>query len=386
MGASAVTATVADLADVPGARWATLDGPATFYLDHGWMTAMGSTVGERTRVVLVAGAGGRLLAGFPVHLQSAASYGRYDPWSVLFGDERVTAAAGLDPVLTSVAPGFVAGVRWAAGLGDAEAAAAADDGLAAMEALAADEGAPATAFLYVPEGEDPVLEQALDRRGYAAGVVGADCRLAVPWADFDEYLATRTRTRRSSVRAEVRRFREAGLAVEAAGVEALTDDLAPLHAEWRARHGPGVDVEALRRQYDAVRRHAGAAMRMFVARRGGETLAFAQFYEHDGVLYSRAAGFRYAALDGAFAYFNVIFYEPLRWAMANGVGEIRYSMESSDAKVGRGCHLVPLRLHVLAPGAPPGVAAALAAVDRRRRDELDEVRNAHRAAPGGGGR
>lgn len=343
--APAVRATVVDLAD--GAdRWAELSSPATFYLDGGWMAAMSSTVSDRPRLVLATDGAGRPLAGFPVHVQTPASYHLYDPWRALDGVPG-GAAAGEPayPVVTSVAPGFEAGVRWAGGLDRAAREAALAAALDGMEALAAEAGAPATAFLYVPDATHPLLEQALAARGYASAVVGADARLAVRWGDFEEYVETRGKRRRS-VRAEVRRFQEAGSEVRVGGAGALTDDLAPLHAEWRAKHGSRVTVDELRRLYAAVRAHAGPAMRMFVARRDGRPVAFSQFYEHDGVLYSRAVGFHYAAVEDTFAYFNLLFYEPLRWAMANGVREIRYSMGSDEAKVARGCDLVPLRCHV----------------------------------------
>lgn len=336
---------VADLADAAPA-WDALGPPPTFYLDGRWMAAMSSTVSDRPMVAVAAGADGRPLAGFPVHVQTASSYRLYDPW------RAVGHPSPRYPVVTSVAPGFEAGVRWADGIGDGEAAAALGAALDEMEAFAAGAGAPATAFLYVPDGGDPVLDGALAGRGYEAAEVGADARLTVRWDDVEAYLADRPKKRRATLRGELRRFREAGMEVEVGGVDALTDDLAPLHAAWRAKHGSVVAVEDLLAQYAAVRAHVGPAMRMFVARRGGRPAAFSQFYEHGGVLYSRAAGFDYDATEGTFAYFNLIFYEPIRWAIANGIHEIRYSMGSPEAKVARGCHLVPLRAHVRVPGEP----------------------------------
>jgi hypothetical protein len=330
---------VADLADAAPA-WDALGPPPSFYLDGRWMAAMSSTVSDRPMVALAAGDGGRPLAGFPVHVQTASSYRLYDPWRALGHPSPRY------PVVTSVAPGFEAGVRWADGLDGAAAAAALDRALDEAEAFAADAGAPAAAFLYAPEGADPVLEAALAGRGYEAAEVGADARLTLRWDDLDAYVADRPKKRRDTLRNEIKRFRESGIEVEAGGVEALTDDLAPLHAGWRAKHGSTVTVDDLLAQYAAVRAHVGPAMRMFVARRDGRPVAFSQFYEHDGVLYSRAAGFDYDATEGTFAYFNLLFYEPVGWALGRGIREVRYSMGSPEAKVARGCHLVPLLAHV----------------------------------------
>lgn len=374
-GVRAAGATVVDLADGREA-WDGLGPPRSFYLDGAWMSAMAPTVSERPMVVLATGAGGRPLAGFPVHVMTASSYRLYDPWKAAGGGHDPDWAAPLRPVLTSVAPGFEGGVRWAAGLDrdPAAAAGALHDALDAADEVAAEAGAVATAFLYVPEGEDPVLEAVLAERGWLSATIAADARLAVEWDSFEAYEASRPKQRRATVRTETRRFRDVGLEVEAGGVELLTDDLAPLHAAWRARHGPAPDPDDLRAQYAAVRGAVGPRMRMFLARRDGRPVAFSQFYEQAGVLYSRALGFDYGAVEGAFAYFNMIFYEPVRWAVATGVREVRYSMGSADAKVARGCHLVPLRLHarVLDAGAPAGagLADALAAVDRAVREEL----------------
>ena len=95
-------------------------------------------------------------------------------------------------------------------------------------------------------------------------------------------------------------------------------------------------------------------------------------YAHDGVWYCRAAGFDYDRLTrNDFCYFNAGFYAPLRYALAEGAHRIELSMESYQAKLGRGCRLRPLSLALRSD--EPGVADLLAAADRRTRQRHAEL-------------
>lgn len=75
----------------------------------------------------------------------------------------------------------------------------------------------------------------------------------------------------------------------------------------------------------------------------------------------RLAGFDYRALRGAFEYFNVVFYLPLRYLYRTGLRRLHLGRESYDAKLRRGATPTPLwslAAFEAAPPKPGGVCAA----------------------------
>ncbi|HSR25113.1 MAG TPA: GNAT family N-acetyltransferase [Candidatus Eisenbacteria bacterium] len=393
MGEAGLTAGVERLADVAPAEWGGLSRCPSYYLTYDWMSVMAPALGSDLDAVLVRDRSGAPLLGAPLSTVTAGGDAAYDPLRVLaragreaqHGEPRLQAlagcldrsAGGLYPAVTVVAPGFVSGVCESPALGQAGADAAAATLLDGLEREARSRAAGAAAFLYLPEEPGCRVGRLAAGRGYRSAVVAARCVLEVAWPTFEDYLRSRTKTRRKSIRAEVDRFR-AQFAVEVTGAEGLTDELVPLHARWRAKHGRPVPEAELSRQYASIRERLGPAVRVFIARREDRPAAFAQFYEHRGTLYSRAIGFDYDSVEGRFAYFNLLFYEPLRHAMAHGLRALDYSFESYEAKVGRGCALQHL-LVLLKPLAPvgPWFDEYVRLTDRGRRAGFLRLRELH---------
>jgi Peptidogalycan biosysnthesis/recognition len=393
MGRAGLTTGVERLTDVAPGEWSALSRCPSYYLTYDWMAVMAPTLDPDLRALLVRDRSRAPLVGAPLATVTAGSDGVYDPLRVLARAGREAAdgepaggalaacldrrAARLYPVVTVVAPGFVSGIRESPTLNEPEAEAATGALLDELEREGRSRGAGAVAFLYLPEEPGRRLDRLATDRGFRSAAVAARCVLDVAWPTFEDYLRSRTRTRRKSIRAEVDQFR-AGFDVEVTGVEGLTDELVPLHAGWRAKRGRPVAEAELSRQYAAIRERLGPCVRLFIARREGRPAAFAQFYEHRGTLYSRAIGFDYDTVEGRFAYFNLLFYEPLRHAMAHGLRALDYSSESYEAKVGRGCTLQPLLL-LLKPLVPvePWFDECMRLADRGQRAGFQRLRELH---------
>ena len=307
---------------------------------------------------------GRPLAGLPVARMGPLDYAPYDPVRILLSATwpgRDSLRDELDiclkpfradpwalyPGLSSVAPGFMGGVCLSPELTTPQARnEAATGALKALEAEAAASGCALAALLYVPDDPASPLPAAARELGWKSAVIAGESRLEVRWSSFDEYLASRSRDRRQSIRAEIRSFAQRGLRIDVGGAEALDDSLAPLHAQWRSKYGRAVAPADLVRQYALARRHLADSIQVFLARRGDRTVAFSLFYEHAGVLYSRALGFDYAETARDFTYFNLLFYEPIKAAIEQGLYLIHYSLESYETKVRRGCRVRPCRAYV----------------------------------------
>jgi uncharacterized protein len=374
-------------------EWRALSRCPSYYLTYDWMAVMAPTVGSDMHALLVRDDAGAPVAGIPYTAMTSAGSEVYDPLRMLVaagreaagGDGRMAmladqlerCASACYPVVTSVAPGFTSGVCESPQLDAHGADAATDALLRELEREARSLRAGAVAFLYAPELADARLARLAAARDYRSVVLQARCVMNVVWPTFDDYVASRTKTRRKSIRAEIERFR-AEFTVEIGGVEATDDELIPLHARWRAKYGRPVPEPMLRRQYAAIRERLGQEVRNVVARRDGRPAAFARFYEHEGTWYSRAIGFDYELVDGSFAYFNVLFYEPLREAMTRGIRALDYSYGSYEAKLGRGCTLQHFLL-LLKPLSPmePWFQEYLGLVDRSQRATFARLRELH---------
>jgi hypothetical protein len=92
-------------------------------------------------------------------------------------------------------------------------------------------------------------------------------------------------------------------------------------------------------------------------------------------------GFDYAALPGAYEYFTVAFYEPIRYAYAHGLRRIHLGRESYQAKVRRGARLRPL-WGVLRPDPADPLPAGPNAAEVRRGNARRLADLRQRLAPG----
>ena len=175
-------------------------------------------------------------------------------------------------------------------------------------------------------------------RGYTVVAAGATARLRVWWDSFDEYVASRSKSVRRTIRADL-------TALASSGLQSVSTSDYRAHAEA---------MDALYR--DAYRRRNGGAPR--VATGYFERLAatpepgiVAQLAVREGRLVGTslnlAAG---SILDGTFAafgleehggpaYLNDLIYQPIRRACACGLDTIDLGMSALYPKVLRGARL-----------------------------------------------
>jgi uncharacterized protein len=352
--------------DVGRQAWQQME-TSSFYLSHDWLRAVEGMLCPEHPYLVVERRGEVLAVAACQLVRSADVYAFYSPQVLLLDPDRLAELqrwlspdrarrlaelAGdvrpdggrLLPALLATAPrGYRSGIGYHRSLTAGERDRAARLVLDAFDELAAGYGAGTGAFLYLPEGSEPHLERALLARAYLPTVLGGECSLDVPWPDFEGYLAHFRSGRRHTLRGDIQRFSRAGCTVEMGGVELLGDELAPLQAATQTRYGHHTDPARTARWYARVRAELPRYARVSVARRGADVLGFGLFYEARGELYARAAGFDYGRLDGERSYFSVVFYEPIRYAIAAGLGRIHYGIEGYEAKLERGCELRPVR-------------------------------------------
>ncbi|MFE3167791.1 GNAT family N-acetyltransferase [Streptomyces sp. NPDC059224] len=204
-----------------------------------------------------------------------------------------------------------------------------------------------SAVLYVEE-HDRDLRAVLTREGYTSFHVGANCVLPVAWDSFDGYLATLSRRR--GVLKERRHFQESGFTVAVEPVEDNLEEIAHLQALLQEKYGRPYDRDGERAVFVSVIENIGEYAHLLVARKDAELLAFAMFFEKDGIIHVKMAARDVERVDPeSFAHFNVGYYEMVEEAVRRGAREINYGPEGYATKLRRGCTARNLYWYVKVP-------------------------------------
>lgn len=355
-----------DIDAIGADRWPSSPEPTSLYLTRSWLRSVQGVLSPRpSYLALREGNHPRPVAVLPCSLiEDPTTYGYFNPRHRLLdaelcrrlqrflkpdGGPRLTELAqALErrgdydcPALLAVAPyGYVCGVTWADDVPASERPRLLARLLDAFGELALELGARTHALWYVHAGATPALEGQARAAGYHPVMLGAECRLEIRWPSFEGYLQALPAARRRTARQEIRRFHGSGLEVVLEGPEALGQELALLQVANRRQHGYASSLERAHLGFRRATENLGHAIRVFVARDRGRAVGFLLAYRHGDSLYCKQVGFDRAA--GDFVYFNMTFYAPIRYAIETGLRFVQYGMESYEAKLRRGCALVPV--------------------------------------------
>ncbi|MFD8751687.1 GNAT family N-acetyltransferase [Kitasatospora sp. NPDC059577] len=325
------------LAAVPAADWATVAAGGGLYASHAWLTLVEQETPGRCHYLLAhdgAGPAGAL----PVYLTAREPNPYYDPGSVFRA-----AAPGRDGryCLAGSRSGYRNRILLADRLTEPQRRATVAALLDRLAALAAAQGQEHAYLLYL---DAPGLQQV---GGYAEDVepvlsYSGDAWLDAPGSGFEDYLAALTATRRKTTRKELRRFAERGLdtvRLDPSGRPGLIARFARLGNE---KYGIEEDEARLRDRFERQSAALDGNGVLFVCRRGPTAVGMALAYRWGEWLYLRASGFDHDAAAGAYPYFNVVIYEPLRYCYEAGLRGLHLGSGSHDAKAARGARIGPL--------------------------------------------
>lgn len=392
-------------------HWDALTEPPSFYMGYAWLRSVEGMLTPRSYYLTVWSTSGDLLGAFPCYLvEDETIYPYFNPPLLVLGSRALTLLSNelapreverllqlmeqlgptkrWYPSLMAAAPyGYTVSIRRHPDLRTDEQEEVTERLISAFMDLAVQERARSSAFLYTSMSNDtssatatssastgrtmPRAQQAvtgrddmddldrmtarLSQHGFLRRALDGDCVLGIPWTSLDEYVAAQPKSRRTPMRKEMRLFEQHGLSVSVEDVAALNSDLAPLQASLSEKYGRKGDLNRIVQGYQRIAQHLGPSVRVFLAQKRGNLVGFALFYRAGKTLYCKQAGFDYSRLADDFCYFNVIFYDPIRYAIANGIREIRYGLEAYEAKLARGCMLQQLDGHINLYGAPTGL-------------------------------
>ena len=361
---------------VPASRWSTapLEGAAAlnetewnglarrgFHI-HQWFRAAEDS-GWRARHVIVR-EGPDARAVLPAYLTGPeVPHDLHDRWlGPLRGLERI--GLGLRPVLSVQSPFSLTSDL----LGDTNSLPRAmlAQAFDILEETAARERAKAVVWPFVDPADDAVIALARER-GYAVIDAGATARLRIWWDSFDEYVASRSKSVRRTIRSDL-------AALGAAGLETVST------SDYRAQ---AAEMDGLYRDGYRLRngRDARLAPGYFERLASPPTLGISAQLTASGdrivgMSLNLAAG---SMVDGTFAafavperggpaYLNDLVYQPVRLACGLGIRGLDLGMSALYPKVLRGARL--RRRVALVRGTGPAMHQVLialgAAVARRQ--------------------
>lgn len=163
-----------------------------------------------------------------------------------------------------------------------------------------------------------------------------------PGATFDSYLDGLSRLRAKEVRREERRFDASGIVLGRERLAEVYEEASPLLVQTMHRYHAEASVSATSAFLAEQARFVDEHSIVFTGRdAAGRLLGCVITFEHGPTLYLRSAGFDYDRLPGAYEYFNLAYYKPLRYGEAAGLTGLHLGSGSLATKVSRGARLAP---------------------------------------------
>ena len=241
-----------------------------------------------------------------------------------------------------------------------------------LEEIAAGEGARAVVWPFVDAADEAVIALARER-GYAVVRAGTTARLRVWWDSFEEYVASRSKSVRRTIRADLDALRAAG--VETVATPDFADQAERMDVLYRAayRRRNGCEPKLAPGWFRRMAQEPAAGIDAMLTWRGGQLAGTSFNLAAGDVLDGTFTAFRQEEHGGP-AYLNDLVYEPIRLACARGTETIDLGMSALYPKVLRGARL--RRRVALVRGSNAVLHQALAVLGKAvaRRQEAKERR------------
>jgi predicted N-acyltransferase len=206
-----------------------------------------------------------------------------------------------------------------------------------LEETAEREGARAVVWPWVDAGDQTLIGCARER-GYTVLYAGATARLPVRWGTLEEYVASRSKSVRRTVRADLAAFASAGFhAVAATDFRAAAPAMEALYRDAYLRRNerePRIPPRCFERLAETPAPGLFAQLTWSGERLVGCSVNLAVAGVLEGTFAALAAGH-----EGGPAYLHDLIYQPLQFACRQGISAIDLGSSALYPKVLRGARL-----------------------------------------------
>ncbi|MCI3934997.1 GNAT family N-acetyltransferase [Streptomyces sp. AN091965] len=344
------------------AEWARLGRGRSLYVSRPYL-AYAERCHQDEAAYVVCRAQGRVVAALPAYdcawpdaeLDAYDYQDQYGGLSALAGVDRALWYPGM---LGGTRSGYVTDPLLDPALGEPRQREATRRLLRGFRELAAARGARSAALLYLTSDAARTVSASLteeearddERAPLLLSPFGVDTWLPVEFATFEDYVRHLSSKRRHAVRREIAAFRAQDRRVEVIRLGECHEALGPLLANVQRKYGHQSTAARMTDLLDQYTRVLDDESRVFLCRGpDGDLLGYALYFAWEGVLYARNVGFDYERLSGDDGtYFNLLFYEPIAFAIRHGYRAVHFGM-GSRAKAARGALIRPLWSLLLPP-------------------------------------
>jgi uncharacterized protein len=317
------------------ADWDDLAAGVSFYLSRDWLRPSERSSSATARYLVVTGPGGDLVAASPYYLVSRERNDFY----------RLD-LLGLQPQPTGryVCAGSRRGYHNAPLVRDTADAAIRRHALRLMSdeiCAVADQAGQGTAWwLYVADETVGELCAAADCD--VPLYLDMEARAQLRGWSWDDFLDGLPSARRRTLRREDRAFARAPYSVSVASLRDCWYEAGPLLANVQRRYGHSDSPEEARDYLAGLALGSADPGSVILCRREGALVGYCHFYDFGRTRWLRSVGFDYPRLAGAYEYFALTYYLPIREAYARGLRSAHYGIKSLGTKALRGATLRPL--------------------------------------------
>ncbi len=195
-----------------------------------------------------------------------------------------------------------------------------------------------SSFLFVSEFDNRLINNLMRLGYYKFEFWKPMLFLEIKWDSFEDYLKSLKGTHRHNVRREIKNCVANGIKIEQvhdfshySGIFSdLSYNLSLKYNKWAPKLEPSF--------YKFLSSTALENTVVFLAKKGEEVVGFSIFIRKAKTLDAFLGGFNYDLRSkDDFTYFNLVYYEPIKLAIKEGIKKIYYRWGSESAKYNRGC-------------------------------------------------
>jgi predicted N-acyltransferase len=195
-----------------------------------------------------------------------------------------------------------------------------------------------SSFLYVSQFEQLLIEN-LENYGYHRFPCKPTMSLDIQWTSFNDYIESLKHKVTRNAKREIRKFEESGITIEEANnFGSIASILAALNSNLYLRHTNRADNPYDSSFFRNLSLYNRDNTKVFIAKKQGEIVGFSIALMHKKVMDILTCGFNYEIITNKdFVYFNIVYNEPIKFAIANGLDRIHFRIAAENIKLKRGC-------------------------------------------------
>ncbi len=203
-----------------------------------------------------------------------------------------------------------------------------------------------SSFSWVSE-HDNLLINNLENIGYSKIRSIQSSYLDIQWSNFDDYVASLEKKVKKNIRREISNHKESGIVIEQEkDFGAISHILSEFHSNLFCKYNNRISVFNTL-FYETLNEYMKDKVLLFIARKNNDIVGFSLILKHAKIFDLFIVGFNYENLTKTdFTYFNIVYYEPIKAAIEEGIERIHFRGGAKRIKQRRGCKQEKIEMFV----------------------------------------